>query len=244
MTENKIELSGIFSEGYGIIPKKLMRSNKLDIYEKAILAYMLSFTGGGNECFPSYEKMADELGISKSTLSIKLKHIINNGFIKKEKLYPNNPLKHNNKYVMQFFDSPVAELSTVRQAKQRSTTGGLSLSGSRTSNNNSINNNNKLLKNDLVKQFTDILSKSYIELYGEKPSFIQKDYVIMNSIVKKAIELNKDNPLEILSKKIEILSDFCRNDKKNFWKLTPGMMIKNWLGLVRNNEKSIYPDLY
>jgi len=138
---NKIELSGIFSEGYGIIPKKLMRSKDIGIYEKAVLAYMLSYTGGGNECFPSYERISDELGISKMTVSKSIKRIIATGFIRKEKLYPNDPLKHNNKYILTFLDSTPSVLTTVQQTDSRSKSRVPSQYTTFTSNNNTTNNN-------------------------------------------------------------------------------------------------------
>ncbi len=147
---NRIELSGIFSEGYGIIPKKLMRS-KLKIHEKAVLAYMLSYTGGGCECFPSYERIAADMQISKSTVAKIIKKITESGYIRKERLYPNDPMKHNNKYVLTFLNGngngngsaivPHAVPSTVREADVHSSNGGLPLSATRTSNNNIINNN-------------------------------------------------------------------------------------------------------
>src|SRR5271157_5553417 len=101
---NKIELSGIFSNGYGIVPKRMMQNKNLNVYDKCILAYMLSFTGGGNSCFPSYKKIAEDLCISEPTISKSLKNIISLGYIKKEKLYPDNKLKHNNKYILIFLN--------------------------------------------------------------------------------------------------------------------------------------------
>lgn len=86
MDSNKIELKGIFSRGYGTIPKNIMLTENLTAYDKLILAYMLSFTGGGITCFPSYKKMSTDLQISESTISKSIKNLSNKGFITKEKI--------------------------------------------------------------------------------------------------------------------------------------------------------------
>lgn len=133
---NKIELSGIFSEGYGIIPKKLMRSKDIGVYEKVITAYMLSYTGGGNECFPSYKRIADDLNISEPTIAKSIKRLVEKGYIRKEKLYPEDRLKHNNKYILSFVDTPI-----LNEVKSHATPDLAPRHATFSSNNNSINNN-------------------------------------------------------------------------------------------------------
>jgi DNA-binding Lrp family transcriptional regulator len=111
MNENKIELSGIFSQGYGIIPKALMKHPALSKNAKLILAYMLSYTGAGNTCFPSQALIAEDLGISKPVIIKAIQEAVNKGFIKKTKLYPDKPLKHNNKYELVFLTTEVKNIN-------------------------------------------------------------------------------------------------------------------------------------
>jgi len=151
---NKIELSGIFSEGYGIIPKKLMRSKDIGLYEKAITAYMLSYTGGGNECFPSYKRIAEDLNISEPTIAKSIKRLVEKGYIRKEKLYPEDRLKHNNKYILAFMDTPI-----LNEVKSHATPDLAPHSTTLSSNNNTINNNNK--KKFTAPTIEDV--KAYIE---------------------------------------------------------------------------------
>lgn len=159
MSENRIELSGIFSEGYGVIPKRLMRAD-IDKNIKLILAYMLSYTGGGNECFPAIRTIAQDLKMSTNTIVKYLKQAEENGFITKSQLYPNNPLNHANKYKMIFLDVSQREnLDVATTATPCSNECNFDVATSATplchpvqQNNNNINNNNINIKKRLPRE--------------------------------------------------------------------------------------------
>ncbi|WP_252235544.1 helix-turn-helix domain-containing protein [Clostridium sp. CH2] len=76
--------TGIYKEGYGIIPKSIMRSN-LSCGAKALYAYICSFTGAGNSAFPSLELMCNELGMSEKKIYKCRKELIDNNLIAIEK---------------------------------------------------------------------------------------------------------------------------------------------------------------
>jgi hypothetical protein len=133
---NKIELAGVFAQGYGIIPKMVMRATDIGPYAKLVLAYMLSYTGGGCECFPSYKRIGEDLRISAPTISKSIKNLIKAGYITVSKLYPENPLKHNNKYTISFLND------VKSRSKSRETTHAARF----TSNNNKNNKRTAPLK--------------------------------------------------------------------------------------------------
>ncbi len=142
MENNKIELTGIFSEGYGIIPKKLM---KMDIHKnvKLLLAYMLSYTGGGKDtCFPSYSKMASDLKMSKSTVSYTIKECVRMGFLNIEKQYTQNKFKQSNKYTLLFLKQTFGDCTSdsTQCSTTHSTTAVLPTVQQQYSNNNNNNN--------------------------------------------------------------------------------------------------------
>lgn len=137
---NAIHLAGVFSGGYGLIPKNIMRARDLGLYDKLVLAYMLSYTGAGKtECFPSYRTMESDLQISRPTLAKALKNLEERGYIKKSRLYPDDPLRHNNKYTIQFLDPPI-----VNHVNKRGKRSELSRLTTLTSNNNSFNNKREM----------------------------------------------------------------------------------------------------
>ncbi|MCP4336513.1 MAG: hypothetical protein GY679_01520 [Mycoplasma sp.] len=115
-----IEITGIFENGYGQIPKKLIcfKFGNIKLKRKArsgenkeikikginikiILCYMFSFLGGGKKtCFPTIQRISEDLEISKELIVNTIHFLVDIGVVKKEKLYPDNKLNHNNKYII------------------------------------------------------------------------------------------------------------------------------------------------
>lgn len=73
----------VFCEGYGQIPKLIMRDKGLHAYAKLIYAYLCSFTGGGNQAFPGISRICGELQIAKNTFYKYMKQLEDAGYIKK-----------------------------------------------------------------------------------------------------------------------------------------------------------------
>ena len=65
MSNDEIKLQGIFQEGYGIIPKMVMKDRRLTIEAKSIYALLCSYAGRGNTAFPSIETQCYYLNISE-----------------------------------------------------------------------------------------------------------------------------------------------------------------------------------
>jgi Mn-dependent DtxR family transcriptional regulator len=164
MYNNEIKLSGIFENGYGIIPKRLMT---MDVHNnvKLILAYMLSYSGGGNSCFPSYSRMAEDLKMSKSTISRTVKECIRLGFLHVEKLNVNNPLNHSNKYILDILTMPLQERTddSTQLSTTDGTTGVLTTVPHEYCNNN-INNNNNTNNKDM-RQYGDETELNRIDFF-------------------------------------------------------------------------------
>ncbi|MGL5437180.1 MAG: helix-turn-helix domain-containing protein [Lachnospiraceae bacterium] len=62
-----IQVQGINSQGYGIIPKMVMQDKRLTIQAKAIYGYFCSYAGSGKTAFPSRKKIIVDLRISKDS---------------------------------------------------------------------------------------------------------------------------------------------------------------------------------
>jgi len=97
--EQRIELEGIFANGYGFIPKSIMISN-ISLQSKGVYAYLCSFSGKGNGCFPSRKKICDDLNISNDSLGKYLKELKDNQYIdikqeKEDGKFKNNIYKIN-----------------------------------------------------------------------------------------------------------------------------------------------------
>lgn len=90
--EEKID---IMSQGYGIIPKSIMRDKTLSIESKAIYAYLASFAGAGSESFPSVELIIVELNISENRYYKYRQELIEKGYIKIHANRKGNRRTHN-----------------------------------------------------------------------------------------------------------------------------------------------------
>lgn len=74
----------IYEQGYGQIAKLIMTDKDLTIEAKAIYAYLCSFSGGGNQAFPSIQKMCADLRITPKRFYKHFEYILDKGYIIKE----------------------------------------------------------------------------------------------------------------------------------------------------------------
>ena len=102
---NKIELGGIFSEGYGIVPKKLMKAKDINANTKLILCYLLSYSGSGATAFPQIKDMAENLGLSKRTIIRSIKESQEMGYINKHQENRGDAIGKRNIYELIFMQN-------------------------------------------------------------------------------------------------------------------------------------------
>lgn len=81
-SKNQLQSFNINSAGYGMIPKLVMQDRNLSIMSKAIYSYFCSYTGAGNTCFPSREKICYDLNIHKNTFTKYLKPLVHFGYVR------------------------------------------------------------------------------------------------------------------------------------------------------------------
>lgn len=62
-----LQVEGVMSQGYGIMPKVVMRDRRLTVDAKAIYAYMVSFAGAGQTAFPKRATILADLCMSKTS---------------------------------------------------------------------------------------------------------------------------------------------------------------------------------
>lgn len=105
MGENELKLTGIWSQGYGNIPKLVMRDTNLSIEAKGLYAYLRSFSGAGNTAFPSVELICHDLQISEKRFRKGKDALIESGYItvKRERV-PNGFSKN----IYELTDFPVS----------------------------------------------------------------------------------------------------------------------------------------
>ena len=147
---NSIKLEGIFSNGYGIIPKSIMRDTEISAEAKAIYAYLSSFAGSGNTAFPSVSLMCHELGMGENRFYKHRKQLVDKDYISIEKVQEQNGTWQNNVYTL--INKPYRQNEGGRQnagmENEYMDIEGMENEG--TNNNSSINNN--LTNNNLTNK--------------------------------------------------------------------------------------------
>lgn len=85
---DKQKLEGIFSQGYGYIPKLVMKDKDLSAEAKAIYSYLCSYAGKGVRAFPSVSLMCSDLNMGENRFYKHRKQLIDKGYItiKRKKL--------------------------------------------------------------------------------------------------------------------------------------------------------------
>jgi len=139
-----LELDGIFSEGYGIIAKKVMKDNRLSTTSKAIYAYLCSYSGKGKTSFPSQSLICFDLNLSKSTLAKYIKELKDLGYIEVRQIKKDGKFSKNEYYLK---TTPYSKFQYTETSVSVN-----SVNGKSNTNNNSINNNNSFNNNKPIKE--------------------------------------------------------------------------------------------
>lgn len=77
----RLIVSGLKSQGYGVIPKAVMIDPRLDIKSKGIYAYLCSLSGNGETAYPNKEKFLKDLSIGDSSYNKFLRPLVQLNYI-------------------------------------------------------------------------------------------------------------------------------------------------------------------
>ena len=208
MSEDKIKLQGIMSEGYGVIPKKVMKDKTLTIEAKAIYAFMASYSGNGNTSYPSVEYITDFLDISRHRFNRHRKLLEEKGYISVSQERKKGSKFTHNVYTLEFIPQVQFTTSEKRTSEKRT-------SENDTTNNNTINNNtiNNNTINTLSSNSTRAPYKEIIEYLNEKTGRHYKHTAIANQRVIKA-RINEGYTLEEFKTVVDKKTVEWENDVK------------------------------
>lgn len=128
MSQDTLQVTDIFSQGYGLAPKLVMKDKALSIEAKAIYAYLASYSGAGKTSFPSVSLVCGDLGISRQRFNKYRKQLEDAGLLTVTQVKNKGVFSHN-----------VYTLN-VRPTLQNPTTGKPTTENA-TTNSNSLNSN-------------------------------------------------------------------------------------------------------
>ena len=140
MSANFLTPGGIFADGYGFVPKMMMRDKRLSVEAKAIYSYLSSFAGAGMTSFPSVELIIEELGMSEKRFYKHRKLLVDCGYVSVKQEKTGNKFAKN-VYVINT-NLPYGSFDcTQNESAQNACTQNASAQNDG-SNSNSLNNNN------------------------------------------------------------------------------------------------------
>lgn len=212
------------SKGYGTIAKLAMQDRNLDITAKAIYAYFNSFTGAGNCCFPTRDKICYDLKISNDTLSKYLKQLVENGYITVEQVKEKGRFSHNI-YTIKHTISPCPKISDTENI----------VIGKIDTNNNNININNNINNNSNNKESKKASYDKIIDEYTTNEELKQAliEFIKMRKLLKKPLSNNA------LSLNCSKLNKLANSDYEKIEIVNQSVM-NSWLGFYPlKNEKQV-----
>lgn len=141
MDNDILQVQGINSKGFGLIPKLVMQDNRLTIHAKAIYSYFCTYAGAGKTAFPRATKIIKDLRISKNAYYTHFKLLKEYGYIKTEQKHVDGRLSHNIYTLMEL----IPEQSTLQSTTKQDTVKG------DTHINNSIEKQQSFINNSPIK---------------------------------------------------------------------------------------------
>ena len=196
--QNKLNVKGVMSEGYGIIPKKVMKDEDLTIDAKAIYAFMASFSGAGNTSFPSVKFITDKLGISRQRFNKHRKLLEDKGYITIKKERKSDGSWESNVYTLETL--PRLQNPTLDNLTLDNPTSGNVTTNNNTINNNTINNNTKSTSRSKLKFETHHLKLAellYKEILHNNPQHKKPNLESWANDFRLMMEIDKREGKEI-----------------------------------------------
>ncbi len=205
MNTDKLQMEGIFKEGYGNISKLVMKDRNLTIGAKAVYAYLCSYSGAGKVAYPSRSLICHDLKITQETLSKHLKNLEEQGYILREQQRSNGSFSHNIYTILTIPRKSDTKITDIEKIDIALDDIGKIETNNNSYNNNSINNNNKntyIVENEKKQETEQIPYQEIIEYLNEKT---EKNYKLTTSKTRELIKArwNEGFTLEDFKKVID-----------------------------------------
>ena len=240
-----IQLEGIFSQGYGFIPKAVMRDKELHIIAKGIYSYICSYSGKGKDAFPSQKLICYDLDISKDTLAKYMKQLTTNGYIEIKKNFKSGKFA-NNLYSIKMLPCRISS-DTVGTDAEITGHGETDTIKNKDIKNKDINKNNDKNLGEQVKELSisNNLKDKFIEYIKFRKS-IKKSLNTMRPITSSINQIGKkfkseQHLIESLDYSMDneyqgIIPTKCFNNKNN---QTKDFKPTNRMDILKNDNPKI-----
>ena len=145
-----------YDAGYGILPRNVMRDERLSIEAKGIFAYLVAFAGNKDHAFPSRELMCKELGVGKDRLGKHMNQLKELGYLEVTQTKEEGKFSRN---IYKLIANPQNPSTDFKDTGNRSLI---------ITDNNNNNNNIYTQRYEMRKGFTDEEKDKLWSLYPKK----------------------------------------------------------------------------
>lgn len=140
---DQLKLVGVMQNGYGIIPKLVMKDKDLSIEAKAIYAYFCSYAGAGNTAFPSVDLICSDLNISDRRFRRHRELLVEKGYLQIKRYRTDNGFSKNIYTLPSEIVSVSVQNVPLRNVSVRNVSVQNDSTNNNSFNNNSLNNNSE-----------------------------------------------------------------------------------------------------
>lgn len=203
---------------YGIVYQDITRSDKITPAAKGLYAYLASFCGSSDECYPSVNLILKEMGFSRETFYKHVNALVAAGVVEKKQIKENGRfgrVVYKVLHEVKIIDLPYTNLPTAVEPTTRKPT----------HNNNSININNNINSNSNNKVIYQQIADMYNNTCVSFPRLNK-----LSESRKKAIKARlKTYTLEDFQKLFEMAeaSGFLKGQNDRNWSATFDWLIKD-----------------
>lgn len=219
---DKLVTIDINSKGYGVVPKLVMQDNTLDVKAKAIYAYLCSYTGKGDCCYPTVDKICSDLNISLNTYKKNISLLKQMGYINITQVKDSNGKFSFGVYSVMSTLLPQTKICTTATVDQNLGFG----------NNNIINkkNNSIIKRKNTKKKSEEIIADFLADITDDDLQEAYQAFIDMRAEIKAPITTERmlnilKNKLEKITndtqKQIELLNEAIFHKWKSVYVTTP-----------------------
>lgn len=206
--------SDIYSQGFGMLSKKVMRDRDLKVGPKALYGYIITYAGAGTVAWPGRDLICKDLCISKNTYTIYMRELKEKDYIRVQQQKSPNGKFSNNTYIIVTNPNPQTPATEGFSPCTKNVYTEKRSTENYDSNNNSIKYNNVVVDNgkekikEKIKKTTGgvVVSNSFISRITNKYTADQIDIAIgvLGEQIKRGVD-------------IESVEAFLLTSLKNGW---------------------------
>ncbi len=203
----------IYTENFTIILNKHITNTEIDTYEFRVLCYLLMLSDDDGACFPSYNTIAEKIGIGETKAKNAIKHLIELGIIKKTNRTKEDGSAGSNLYVvcekttMQVAEKPDEVVSSTTSCVPDDLPYGCEMNeGCVQDDYNKYSNINNYFINNHLSSIEDVMNRA--ETY-ELEGLTKKNYETAIEIMFNSESISVGGeiiPCEIVRKRLENIS--------------------------------------